>query len=136
MPEKNRSKRDEVVEHDRTGTSVATLKQAILDNLYYIAARTSAAATDMDYFMAVAYTVRDRMLAQWIATLDSYSRGDLRVVCYLSAEFLLRQHLRNNLLNLGWKRLSVMRQRAWCHRPRAAAMGRQPIQAPMAWSKR
>jgi starch phosphorylase len=89
------------VEDDRTGSSVATLKQAILDNLYYIAAKTTENATEMDYFTAVAYTVRDRMLAQWMATLESYSREDLRVVCYLSAEFLMGPYLANNILNLG-----------------------------------
>src|SRR5271169_722572 len=90
-----------VVEDDRTGTSVSTLKRAILDNLYYIAAKTPEGATDIDYFTAIAYTVRDRMLAQWIATLASYSRKELRVVCYLSAEFLMGRYLASNILNLG-----------------------------------
>ena len=90
-----------MVEDDRTGTSVPTLKQAILDNLYYIAAKTPESATDVDYFTAVAYTVRDRILARWIATLESYSREELRVVCYLSAEYLMGPYLANNILNLG-----------------------------------
>ncbi len=90
-----------VVEDDRTGTSVGTLKRAILDNLYYIAAKTPEGATYIDYFTAIAYTVRDRMLAQWIATLESYSRKELRVVCYLSAEFLMGRYLACNMLNLG-----------------------------------
>jgi len=38
------------VEDDRTGTSVETLKRAILDNLYYIAAKTLETATDIDHF--------------------------------------------------------------------------------------
>ncbi len=90
-----------VVEDDRTGTSVETLKRAILDNLYYIAAKTPGTATDVDHFTALAYTVRDRILAHWIATLESYSREELRVVCYLSAEFLMGPYLANNILNLG-----------------------------------
>ncbi len=89
------------VEDDRTGTSVATLKQAILDNLYYVAAKTLETATDIDHFTAVAYTVRDRILARWIATLESYAGGEVRIVSYLSAEFLMGPHLANNLLNLG-----------------------------------
>jgi len=90
-----------VTEDDRTGTSVETLKRAILDNLYYIAAKTPQVATEIDYFTAVAYTARDRILAQWIETLESYSREELRVVCYLSAEFLMGPYLANNVLNLG-----------------------------------
>ena len=54
------------VEDDRTGTSVETLKRAILDNLYYIAAKTLETATDIDHFTAVAYTVRDG-LQRWRA---------------------------------------------------------------------
>src|ERR1700678_2681266 len=54
----------------------------------------------MDYFMAVAYTVRDRILARWLATRKSYSEHNVRVVCYLSAEFLMGPHLANNLFNL------------------------------------
>ncbi len=101
MPEGTPTKPTPTVEDDRTGTSVATLKQAILDNLYYIAAKRPEFATDIDYFTAVAYTVRDRMLAQWIDTLESYSREELRVVCYLSAEFLMGKSLACNILNLG-----------------------------------
>ncbi len=101
MPEQTIQNPAVVVEDDRTGTSVATLKQAIIDNLYYIAAKTPESATDIDYFTAVAYTVRDRMLSRWIATLESYSREELRVVCYLSAEFLMGPYLANNILNLG-----------------------------------
>src|SRR5271170_439756 len=89
------------VEDDRTGNHVDTLKRAILDNLYYIVAKTPENATERDYFTAVAYTVRDRILAAWIKTLESYTRHDVRVVCYLSAEFLMGPYLANNLLNLG-----------------------------------
>jgi len=101
MPEQMPSQPTIVTEDDRTGTSVETLKRAILDNLYYIAAKTPEIATEVDYFTAVAYTVRDRILAQWIATLESYSHKELRVVCYLSAEFLMGPYLANNVLNLG-----------------------------------
>src|SRR6516164_7780187 len=90
-----------ITEDDRTGTNVETLKRAILDNLYYIVAKLPQGATQIDYFTAVAYTVRDRILAQWIETLETYSRKELRVVCYLSAEFLMGPYLANNILNLG-----------------------------------
>jgi glycogen phosphorylase len=88
------------VDDDRTGIKVETLKQAILENLRYVVGKDPEFATDMDYFMAVAYTVRDRILARWLATRRNYVEHDVRVVCYLSAEFLLGPHLANNLLNL------------------------------------
>jgi glycogen phosphorylase len=65
-----------------------------------VVGKDSESATEMDYFMAVAYTVRDRILARWLATRKNYSEHDVRVVCYLSAEFLMGPHLANNLLNL------------------------------------
>jgi len=101
MPEQISQHPAVITEDDRTGTSVETLKRAILDNLYYVVAKVPPAATDIDYFTAVAYTVRDRILAHWIETLESYSRKELRVVCYLSAEFLMGPYLANNILNLG-----------------------------------
>jgi starch phosphorylase len=88
------------IDDDRTGMGVETLKQAILENLRYVVGKDPETATRMDYFMAVAYTVRDRILARWLATRRNYSEHDVRVVCYLSAEFLVGPHLANNLLNL------------------------------------
>jgi starch phosphorylase len=80
---------------------VQTLKRAILDNLFYIAGRFAANATPLDYYTALAYTVRDRLLHRWLQTLENNLERDARVVCYLSAEFLMGPHLKNNILNLG-----------------------------------
>jgi starch phosphorylase len=90
-----------IVEDDRTGLHVETLKRAVLDNLFYIAGRFAASATPADYYTAVAYTVRDRLLARWLHTFESDLGHDVRVVSYLSAEFLMGPHLLNNILNLG-----------------------------------
>lgn len=89
------------VEDDRTGLSIETLKRAFLDNLYYIQGKFPAIASLNDYYMALAYTVRDRLFQRWIATAEAYTRNASRTVCYLSAEFLLGPHLGNNLINLG-----------------------------------
>ena len=50
--------------------------------------------------MALAYTVRDRLLQRWLATQQAYLKQDVRIVGYLSAEFLVGPHLGNNLINL------------------------------------
>jgi len=88
-------------EDDRTGLDKAALKKAFLDNLFYMQGKFPALATMNDYYMALAYTVRDRLLQRWIGTAETYTRLSSRTVTYFSAEFLLGPHLGNNLLNLG-----------------------------------
>lgn len=89
------------VEDDRTGVSIKTLRRALADNLYYNCGKYPEIATKNDYYQAVAYTVRDRLLHRWINTIRHYFKGEDRIVCYLSAEFLLGPHLLNNMFNMG-----------------------------------
>ncbi|MEM9090620.1 MAG: glycogen/starch/alpha-glucan phosphorylase [Cyanobacteria bacterium P01_F01_bin.53] len=81
--------------------SVEALKQAFLDNLFFVQGKPVALATKHDYYMALAYLVRDRMLYRWNSTAESYTQEKARTVCYLSAEFLMGPHLGNNLINMG-----------------------------------
>jgi starch phosphorylase len=93
--------RPEATELHRTGLGKEALKRGFLDNLYYLQGKFAALATKHDYYMALAYTVRDRLLQRWISTAADYTRHGSRTVAYLSAEFLLGPHLGNNLVNLG-----------------------------------
>lgn len=87
-------------ETDRTGISVEALKRAIMDNLFYIQGKFPAIATWNDWYLALAYAVRERLLHQWIATTQTFMKKNQRVVCYLSAEFLNGPQLLNNIVNL------------------------------------
>jgi len=89
------------IEDDRTGSSVETLKRAVLDNLFYVVGRAAEHAGATDYYRALAYTVRDRILARFMHTIHSYKESAVRAVSYLSAEFLMGPQLAANLLNLG-----------------------------------
>jgi starch phosphorylase len=89
------------LEDERTGLTKEAIKNAFLDGLFYMQGKFPALATENDYYMALAYAVRDRMLQRWISTAASYTKHGSRTVAYLSAEFLLGPHLGNNLINLG-----------------------------------
>jgi starch phosphorylase len=76
------------------------LAQSFLANLLFVQGRTPERATINDLYMALAHTVRDRLVERWMSTVHNYRAQDVRVVCYLSAEFLTGPHLANNLINL------------------------------------
>lgn len=89
-----------VIEDDRTGVDIETLRRAIADNLYYLQGKLQQTATLNDYYLALAYTIRDRLLRGWLATAQTYLDPEVKVVCYFSAEYLVGPHLSNNLINL------------------------------------
>ncbi len=84
----------------RTGLNADTIRRAILENLNFIQARVPRLATKNDWYMALAYTVRDRMLDNWVRSTEGLRRT-ARAVAYLSAEFLMGPHLGNAMVNLG-----------------------------------
>ncbi|NLV24681.1 MAG: glycogen/starch/alpha-glucan phosphorylase [Deltaproteobacteria bacterium] len=90
-----------ICEDDRTGVSIATLQRAILDHLYYLQGRVPNHATKNDWYMALAYVVRDRIMGRWIKAVETLEKKETRMVGYLSAEYLPGPHLLNGILNLG-----------------------------------
>ncbi len=90
-----------VVEDDRTGIDPATLQRAIQDNLFYGCGTLPRLASPRDWYLAVACTVRDRLMQRWLSTARHMLGQPRRTVCYLSAEYLPGPHLENAILNLG-----------------------------------
>ncbi len=88
-------------EHTRTDLTASAIRQAFLDNLFYVQGRFIEVATPNDLYQALAYTLRDRLLHRWVNTVQTYRQTNCRTVCYLSAEYLPGPHLGNNLINLS-----------------------------------
>jgi starch phosphorylase len=88
-------------ENVRTGSSAAEIKQSFRDNLRSGLGLVARAASRHDLYLAVAMSVRERVLARAAETLETYGGANARRVAYLSAEYLPGPHLANNLLSLG-----------------------------------
>jgi glycogen phosphorylase len=95
----NRNGREKI----RTGLGADAIAEALIDNLHSLQAKLPQHATRNDWYMALAYTVRDRMLDRYIQTIEAITRANTsaKAVAYLSAEFLTGPHLGNSLINLG-----------------------------------
>ena len=81
--------------------SEAAIRAEIEENLARMVGRFPEVATRNDYYLAVAYTIRDRMVRRWAKTAKSYFDKAVRTVCYFSAEFLIGPQLGQNLMSLG-----------------------------------
>jgi glycogen phosphorylase len=83
------------------GISLETLSKDLGETLFYYIGKTPRTATAQDIYQAMAITIRRHLLHRWINTIMDYTKQNIRVVCYFSAEYLLGPHLGNNLVNLG-----------------------------------
>lgn len=77
------------------------IRRAFLDQLQYGIGKSDRYATPFDRYQALALVARDRLMARWIKTQETYRIKDVKRVYYLSAEFLLGRALGNNLHSLG-----------------------------------
>jgi starch phosphorylase len=77
------------------------LSTAFLNHLSLTGGRVLDNSTHLEQYRALSYMLRDRIMEHWIETVQSYRERDVRVVAYLSAEYLLGPHLLNDLESLG-----------------------------------
>ena len=74
----------------RASMDVNSLKQAITEHLFYQQGRNIVNTSLNDLYMAVSFAVRDRLLQREHRTMNAVFDNDVRLVSYLSAEFLVR----------------------------------------------
>ena len=87
-----------------SGQSPDEMQKAILNHLHYTQAKPLPFATRDDWYMATAHAVRDQIVNNWMTSfyqLMRFAKEKIKVVSYLSSEFLLGPHLGNNLVSLG-----------------------------------
>jgi starch phosphorylase len=80
---------------------IAALRRVLVAKLTYAVGKDPIVASDRDWFVATALTVRDRIVDRWMpSTRAIYAEGRKRVY-YLSQEFLIGRLLFDALNNLG-----------------------------------
>jgi starch phosphorylase len=80
---------------------IEAAKRALLAKLVSSVGRNPANATDRDWFLATALTVRDHIVFHWIESNRRTRIENRKRVYYLSLEFLIGRLLRDVLHNLG-----------------------------------
>jgi glycogen phosphorylase len=80
---------------------VEEIKSAVLAKLALDLGKDASVATDRDWFVAAALTVRDRIVHRWLAVDRASHAQDRKRVYYLSLEFLIGRLFADVLCNLG-----------------------------------
>ena len=75
-------------------------KKELESNVRMMFRRKLEEATPQQIYQAVAYSVKDGIIDNWIETHKAYEKQDKKMVYYMSMEFLMGRALGNNMINL------------------------------------
>ena len=84
----------------RVAMTADGIRQDFAWHLRYTLAKAEETATDRDRYVALAQSIRDRLVERWIETQEAYHRKNVKRIHYLSLEFLMGRLLGNNVINL------------------------------------
>ncbi len=86
---------------DRTPITTEQFRDDFLSHLRLDRAVDLRRASRRDVYAALAHTVRDHLMSDWLETIKDRGSAEARTVVYFSAEFLLGRQLGNALLATG-----------------------------------
>ena len=92
---------DTLAGENRAGTTAEEIAVSFRNHVTHSVGRPLESSSLIDKYHALSAAVRDRLMDQWLETIETYRQKDVRVLAYLSAEYLLGPHLGNALVNLG-----------------------------------
>ena len=75
-------------------------KKQVKYNIKRLYRKTIEEATPQQVFQAVSYAIKDVILDDWFVTQKETEKQDLKIVYYMSMEFLMGRALGNNLINM------------------------------------
>ncbi|MBQ6833826.1 MAG: glycogen/starch/alpha-glucan phosphorylase [Lachnospiraceae bacterium] len=75
-------------------------KKDVVYNVKSLYRKTIDEATPQQVYQAVSLAVKDLIIDRWIATQKEFDKEDVKVVYYMSMEFLTGRFLGNNIINI------------------------------------
>ena len=75
-------------------------KDQVKEQVRVLYRKTLSEATPQQIFQAVAYTTKETIIENWMASQQQFDKDDPKMVYYMSMEFLMGRALGNNLINL------------------------------------
>ncbi|NCC16830.1 MAG: glycogen/starch/alpha-glucan phosphorylase [Clostridia bacterium] len=83
------------------GMEKEALKTTIRENVKTLYRKTLETASAEEIYQAAVFSLRDLITDKWITTHDTYYEKDVKLVYYLSMEFLMGRFFGNALINMG-----------------------------------